>query len=407
MAGEQKILIAKCKELGVTVSGKERLTSLKKKLEALGVNVRALLEASASQGVVVSPEVQPQPGTSFNQAQLTEVVEAVLRRLPSGPVSESSSKEKNNKKKSKKRKQVVVNENNDSSSSEEVNETEKSGWSSDEDTIIIPDPGPCSSKKKSKKHGKKFATPSLSLAYSVQHTVKKCVLEGKYVPLYKLLPGCQANFGSLMSVADADGSLRISMGDSVKDRKLARQPLEFPQMMLALLKFKDILQSVLSSRCKEIDSYIANLTMICNKYSGLAYWYYHVYFWDKASECSDRGVVLDWSVLDSEALHAAIASNCSANFCNLCQSWYHHPSKCPFNFRDNKAFQQQPKLFPEGDFAKSASTYERTKAYYKGKEICNRYNFGTCNTEVCHFLHMCRFCNKFDHPVRKCDAKGK
>ena len=129
------------------------------------------------------------------------------------------------------------------------------------------------------------------------------------------------------------------MGNSLKDRKLARQPLTFPHLKLALLKFKDILQSVLSSRCKEIDSYIANLTMICNKNSGLPYWYYHVYFWDKASECSDSGVVLNWSVLDSEALHVVIASNCSANFCSLCQSLYHHPSKCLLNLPDNKAFQ--------------------------------------------------------------------
>ena len=38
MGDEQNILIAKCKEPGVKDSGKERLASLRKKLEALGVN---------------------------------------------------------------------------------------------------------------------------------------------------------------------------------------------------------------------------------------------------------------------------------------------------------------------------------------------------------------------------------
>ena len=61
-------------------------------------------------------------------------------------------------------------------------------------------------------------------------------------------------------------------------------------MTLALLKLKDIFTTNLScSGDLDIDSYISNLCMISNKYSGLAYWDYHLYFWDKAAGCAERG----------------------------------------------------------------------------------------------------------------------
>ena len=43
----------------------------------------------------------------------------------------------------------------------------------------------------------------------------------------------------ISSVTDDDGSIRFRVGDSLKDKKLCRQPMEFPQMMLSLLKLKD------------------------------------------------------------------------------------------------------------------------------------------------------------------------
>ena len=94
--------------------------------------------------------------------------------------------------------------------------------------------------------------------------------------------------------------------------------MDYPQMVLALLKYKDIVGTISRTKAKEIDRYVSIITMICTKYSELAYWSYHLYFWDKASECEERGIFLDWSVLDSEALHAAIAQNSATNFCNSC-----------------------------------------------------------------------------------------
>ena len=57
----------------------------------------------------------------------------------------------------------------------------------------------------------------------------------------------------------------LVLGDSGKDRRLARQTLEIQQMIMALLKYKDILTSISTRKASDIDSYIANIIMISNK----------------------------------------------------------------------------------------------------------------------------------------------
>ena len=66
-------------------------------------------------------------------------------------------------------------------------------------------------------------TPSFSLAYSVSSCVKKHVLDGKFVPLFKLVPGhMSSTSGSVVSFTDEDGSIRFKAGDDMKEQKLAR-----------------------------------------------------------------------------------------------------------------------------------------------------------------------------------------
>ena len=110
---------------------------------------------------------------------------------------------------------------------------------------------------------------------------------------------------------------------------------------------------------------------MCNKYKGVAYWYYHVYFWDKVSEYREQGIDLDWSALDPKALHAALANNSSTNYCDLCQSWCNSTSPCSFNHKDGFGSQRQSNLGVEV----VEKTSNRGKAYHRGKEICNKCNF--------------------------------
>ena len=140
-------------------------------------------------------------------------------------------------------------------------------------------------------YGKK---PSLALSYSVPDNVKKLVISGHFVSLYKLLLGYSANAATnITSFTEDDGTIKLRLGDFSKDRKLTEQTLIFPKLILALLKFKDILSSSSSRNTEFIDRYLSNLTLISNKYSGTAYWTYHLHFWGKAAEFEDKGLTLD------------------------------------------------------------------------------------------------------------------
>ena len=82
---------------------------------------------------------------------------------------------------------------------------------------------------------------------------------------------------------------------------------------------------------------------------------------------------LNWSALDAEAVHAAIANSSPANYFDLCQSWYHVSSQCPFNLRQDSTFQgNNHPLYGAGKSLSSSLPLVKDKAsaFYKVKEIC-------------------------------------
>ena len=58
--------------------------------------------------------------------------------------------------------------------------------------------------------------------------------------------------------------------------------------------------------------------VISNESSGNNYRAYYLNFWDKAGEYEYKGLFLDWCVLDTKALHAAIAQRGTKTFCENC-----------------------------------------------------------------------------------------
>ena len=235
---------------------------------------------------------------------------------------------------------------------------------------------------------------TISLSFSITPAVKSKVLKGKLLLLLLLLPRFEVKSQELSQLANEDGTVRLKVANGHKDQRLGKQTLDLTQMVLALLKFKDIISQDFPERVKEIDMYIRNIVMIKNKYTGLAYGFYHLYFRDKATQLSERGEVLDWFVLDMESLHVAIVSNTSANVCEHCQSWYHSSSKCPFNLRSDMVtctwVSQKTLIYQDKD---------KGKRYSKSKEICAKYSYFVCSGNSCNILFICRFWNKFDHPI--------
>ena len=288
------ILINKCKEMRIIVTGKERISVLNKKLLALGVTLTDSQQMDSRQ--------QEQPQFQLSTEQLEKIVESVVCKL--NKTTPGDETPKNNK-------QVVY-----SSSSSDEEELAESEGSTDENNVNGEVYEQAIQKKRKRKqvkektNRKKKTGKSISVAtaYTISESVKNNIFQGKLVSLHKLLPGSNSHSQGLSSFSGNGDTIHIKLGDN-NDKKLSRQQLDYPQMMLALIKLKDIVGTVSNQRELELDSYIKNITWVKTKYGGSAYWSYHLYYWDKAAEYLDRGVPLDWSVLNAEALHAAIAQN--------------------------------------------------------------------------------------------------
>ena len=248
----------------------------------------------------------------------------------------------------------------------------------------------------------------ISLRYPVPEVVRKRVLDGQYVPVYKLLAGYDITTGGQMLSAAEDGSLRISLCDTASDKKMAKNPLDISMLILGLLKYKNIVAVYDPDRGLDIDSYIANLLSIYVKFPGLCYWLYHTYFWNRAfiGGSGYGGAPVDWSILDTEALHLATAAYGPALHCDHCQEYAHATARCPFQSADAK-YSVTSRAVPPVN-----STTGKTglvPVFHKGKEMCPDFNSPRgCQVKSCSKLHCCFFCNQFSHGVIECkDAPRK
>ena len=228
----------------------------------------------------------------------------------------------------------------------------------------------------------------IGLRYSVPESVKKNVLDGKFIAIYKLLPGYENASSPQSSFTLVDGSLRLTPGETTKEKKLGRQPLNISSLVLGLLKYKDILLPHDINRATDMDLYIPNLLEISNKYPGLCYWKYHCYVWDCAflGGYGHRGIPVDWSVIHPEALTLATAGY-SAQFCDACQVFAHATNNCPFQA---KVSQVTPSHATEGEKCEAPSP-------------CKAFNTTAgCTKTWCTAPHICSICMRRPHKAMKC-----
>ena len=243
----------------------------------------------------------------------------------------------------------------------------------------------------------------IALDYSLKDGVRRAVLEGAFVPIYKLLPGYDSymNTGAIHMKSDEDGTVRLSAGDTNAEKKLARKKQDLPTLLLGLMKYKEIVGENSPSKSNEIDAYMANLITISQKFPGGPYWEYHCYFWNRVF--SSHGHFVSWYSIDPEALHMALAACDGAKpvFCSFCQNNSHATARCPFSLQS---------VAPTTNITGQCSSNKSIGGelhFHKGKEICTRFNRGECVKSNCSALHMCIYCNSFRHPLSKCPDAPK
>ena len=99
----------------------------------------------------------------------------------------------------------------------------------------------------------------LSVSYNVPEEVKRKVLGGKFVHLYKLLPGFtdQDEGQSYVPTLREDGTLEFTVKASDRDKKLARKQLSIADFCQTFLKYKSIICHEFPNRHDELDAYLA------------------------------------------------------------------------------------------------------------------------------------------------------
>ena len=250
-----------------------------------------------------------------------------------------------------------------------------------------------------------------SFCYGVPEEVIRKALAGKYVPLYKFLPGFseREEGQAYVPIPREDGSLTFSVQLSEKDQKLGRRQLGIAEFCRAFLCYKAVICEEFPDRQKELDAYLAHILDLSSRYSGNAYWLYHTQFFRKASTQWEYGVRVNWASIDPEVLHRAISAR-EGNFCDHCQNHFHASLACPFTLSVDNRSTSFSNSVPPPSFG---SPHNRTnkpehRAYHKGKQICDNFNFRSCKHQKdCKFLHICRCCQKDDHPMRKCPKNGE
>ena len=136
------------------------------------------------------------------------------------------------------------------------------------------------------------------------------------------LPGyyeqdCQG-ISALVPTIGGGGNVTLTFSQTDQERKLSKRPLTPQEFSTAFLRYKQVVLERFPRRADELDAYLLRILNLASKYTGLAYWHYHLLFSHKVATLWDRGYKVDWSVCDSELLHATIASQ-KANFCDHCQ----------------------------------------------------------------------------------------
>ena len=162
----------------------------------------------------------------------------------------------------------------------------------------------------------------LSASYNMPEEVKRKVHGGKFVHLYKLLPGFtdQDEGQPYVPAPLEDGTLEFTVKASNRDKKLARKQLSAADFCRAFLKYKFIICHEFPNCHNELDAYLAYILSLYMRYQGNAYWLYHVQFTKLAAIMWERGIRIKWSQIDPEVLHTVISAQ-QRSFCD-------HLSQC-------------------------------------------------------------------------------
>ena len=244
-----------------------------------------------------------------------------------------------------------------------------------------------------------FLNQITPLVHGISEGVKKKTWSGQYVPLYMFLPGYddQAASATLVPTQQEDGSFILTAQQSEKDKHLSKRALNPTEFMNLFSRYKEVILEPFPERARELDAYMMTIVELATRYTGRAYWKYHIQFAKQAASLWTCGIRADWSVIDPVILHKSIASE-RAHFCEYCQDALHATTACPFTLSTSSSGTGTTKPTAPNNRP------PRTKIYHKGVEVCGYFNWreSGCNLKNCNYVHVCSFCQSDKHGRWNC-----
>jgi hypothetical protein len=261
---------------------------------------------------------------------------------------------------------------------------------------------------------------SLPNLHIVAPELKRDVLAGKHINLCKLLvPNYKETAPREMQLGESTISLK-PLADARLDK-----PLPIHEFVVAFTIYMDIVTEAFPSRRAELNTYLADIIKMANRYPGLRFYDYHNAFSQKAAQyLTERGVKIDWSCRD-QSLFVEYFSGLTPNSCAVCNSIGHATRFCPQqaserarNYTPDQTSDRNRNSTTRGGtshtanrpFKRPATTnidiQGRPVLWQEGKPVCNNFNTERgCLFRKCDRLHVCCNCRQA-HSVIQCSSKN-
>lgn len=232
----------------------------------------------------------------------------------------------------------------------------------------------------------------------VAATVRKQIVEGKDVNLACLLT---PKYDNPQSRTLQSEGLTVELS-TPKDLRLEYN-LSLDEFNKAFRKYRNILCKVYPQRRDELDQYEADINDIAHIYGSRFYTYHKMFSAKAANAIIEHNVVISWAKVDDRLLHQVMHGTPSRE-CELCGEFDHSTRFCERNKHKIIAVSDTPQTPRQNmtSFDRSLDKHGRTISRVEGKEICNNFNYNSCNRKECPFVHACNKCNAKDHGMKNC-----
>ena len=256
------------------------------------------------------------------------------------------------------------------------------------------------------------ATEGLSPA-QVPASLQGKIQWGEYVDLLELLA---YDFYYWYSGLDDGQALEVVNGKLFLVPKCKVRHLSNLQLWLSAWHlYEDTVLSFFPHRYMELSHYHRHISDLDQHFHWAAVLSYNAQFWHRCAVHS-----LPFSTFDQQlyitTLGATVAKT-TVSRCFCCQCYDHKVINCPFPLgapleKDLVAKETAQSQQGWGNYCQQhqhsssrGSSPQLPAIYHQGREICIKFQYGSCSFPNCRRAHVCRHC-KQDHPATECFPAG-